>query len=184
MSNPSHINSSSNTSEYSADYSEPRSPTIENETILNQTNQITEMVAEGLRAAMPGIVAQLKETITREVSHANEKNRTGASTSRNKNKKRKQRGQLTNQRGHPTNEQSQYLGTRPKCNKCRLHHEGSCPPCTKCHKKGHIAKYCRVGISNIVRRCWECGSLYHFRSQCPSLKQNRQNRNFQPRPQQ
>ena len=71
MSNPSHVSSPSNTSEYSADCSEPGSPTKENEMIPFHTSQLTELVVKGLRAAMPSIVAQVKEAITREVGQTN-----------------------------------------------------------------------------------------------------------------
>lgn len=182
MSNPSYVDSSSNTSEYSADYSEPGSPTIENEPIPLQTNQLTELVVEGLKAAMPSIIAQVKETIAREASLVNVMAGNGASTSRNKSKKKKQKYQPTIQHGHPTNAYSQYLGTRPKCNKCRFHHEGDCPVCTKCQKRGHISRYCRMGLSNTTRSCFECGALDHLRPQCPSLNRNRQNVNFQQLP--
>ncbi|GKB88436.1 putative reverse transcriptase domain-containing protein [Tanacetum coccineum] len=55
-------------------------------------------------------------------------------------------------------ERKEYAGALPYCNKCRMHHEGSCT--VKC------------GVA-----CYECGRQGHYRSECPKLKnQNRGNK--------
>ncbi|GJU81325.1 reverse transcriptase domain-containing protein, partial [Tanacetum coccineum] len=36
-----------------------------------------------------------------------------------------------------------YLGNRPLCNQCNLHHDGQCPPkCRKCKRIGHQTRDC------------------------------------------
>ncbi|GJY80984.1 reverse transcriptase domain-containing protein [Tanacetum coccineum] len=38
----------------------------------------------------------------------------------------------------------EYAGTLPLCNKCKLHHNGSCTiKCADCKKVGHMARDCR-----------------------------------------
>ncbi|GJX19988.1 putative reverse transcriptase domain-containing protein [Tanacetum coccineum] len=42
------------------------------------------------------------------------------------------------------NEERQYEGTLPLCNKCKLHHVGPCTTrCGKCNKIGHLTRNCR-----------------------------------------
>ncbi|GKC19818.1 putative reverse transcriptase domain-containing protein [Tanacetum coccineum] len=40
-------------------------------------------------------------------------------------------------------ERKGYLGTRPLCNQCNLHHGGQCPPkCKNCKRIGHQTRDC------------------------------------------
>ncbi|GKD76787.1 reverse transcriptase domain-containing protein, partial [Tanacetum coccineum] len=40
-------------------------------------------------------------------------------------------------------ERKGYLGNRPLCNQCNLHHDGQCPPkCRKCKRIGHQTRDC------------------------------------------
>ncbi|GKE27277.1 putative reverse transcriptase domain-containing protein [Tanacetum coccineum] len=71
-------------------------------------------------------------------------------------------------------------GPVPKCNHCGLCHFGNCPAkCTKCNKRGHKEKDCRVrGVATRVnaipiRACYECGERNHDRSRCPELANQR-----------
>ncbi|GJZ24205.1 putative reverse transcriptase domain-containing protein, partial [Tanacetum coccineum] len=71
-----------------------------------------------------------------------------------------------------------------KCNKCHLHHNGSCTQrCRKCNKIGHFARDCRnTGNTNVANTqkgngatpkgngCFECGAPGHFKRDCPKLK--------------
>ncbi|GJX86281.1 retrovirus-related pol polyprotein from transposon TNT 1-94 [Tanacetum coccineum] len=87
------------------------------------------------------------------------------------------------------NERKIYNGPLPFCNKCKLHHEGSCTVrCGKCNKVRHLNRDCKVTISTTLTQrgqvvnqrvvtCYECGGQGHYRSDCPKLKdQNRENK--------
>nr|GEY98959.1 reverse transcriptase domain-containing protein [Tanacetum cinerariifolium] len=87
------------------------------------------------------------------------------------------------------NERKPYNGLLPLCNKCKLHHEGTCTVrCGKCNKVGHLTQDCKVinsttstqrgqVVNQRVVTCYECGRQGHYRSDCPKLKdQNRGNK--------
>nr|GEZ45548.1 hypothetical protein [Tanacetum cinerariifolium] len=87
------------------------------------------------------------------------------------------------------NERKPYNGPLPLCNKCKLHHEGSCTVrCGKCNMIGHLTQDCKVINSTIstqrgqvvnqrVVTCFEYGRQGQYMSDCPKLKdQNHENK--------
>nr|GFC00899.1 reverse transcriptase domain-containing protein [Tanacetum cinerariifolium] len=67
-----------------------------------------------------------------------------------------------------------YVGSLPLCNQCKSHHSGPCTvKCGKCKKVGHIIQNCRTPATAKNQRthtCYECGSLRHYKSECPIVK--------------
>ncbi|GKE25180.1 reverse transcriptase domain-containing protein [Tanacetum coccineum] len=63
-----------------------------------------------------------------------------------------------------------YIGNRPLCKKCTLHHTGPCTvKCNTCNKVGHLTKNCRnkesVTGSNLLPvtvTCHACGEKWHY----------------------
>ncbi|GKC49836.1 putative reverse transcriptase domain-containing protein [Tanacetum coccineum] len=79
------------------------------------------------------------------------------------------------------NEKKGYVGTLPYCNKCKLHHEGSCTVrCGNCKRVGHMARDCTAAVAPNTQRapvgnqsgvvCYECGRPGHYIKDCPKLK--------------
>ncbi|GJZ36566.1 reverse transcriptase domain-containing protein [Tanacetum coccineum] len=71
-----------------------------------------------------------------------------------------------------------YAGSLPLCNQCKFHHNEPCTvKCGNCKKVGHITQNCRTPAAarnQQTRTCYECGSLRHYKSECPIVKfQNR-----------
>nr|GEY91099.1 putative reverse transcriptase domain-containing protein [Tanacetum cinerariifolium] len=71
-----------------------------------------------------------------------------------------------------------YAGKFPSCNKCKLHHAGTCPvKCKKCQKVGHHEKYYRVRASatgcnsKLAITCYGCGEQGHYNNRCPEALQ-------------
>ncbi|GKB89333.1 reverse transcriptase domain-containing protein [Tanacetum coccineum] len=76
--------------------------------------------------------------------------------------------------------EKEYAATLPLCNKCKLHHNGSCTvKCAKCNRVGHLTQDCRSPAATNNQRtltCYECGNQGDYRSDCPELKnQNHEN---------
>nr|GFA69853.1 reverse transcriptase domain-containing protein [Tanacetum cinerariifolium] len=45
-------------------------------------------------------------------------------------------------------ERKEYAGTLPLCNRCKLHHNGSCTvKCRNCKKVGHMTRDCRNHVA-------------------------------------
>nr|GFB95770.1 reverse transcriptase domain-containing protein [Tanacetum cinerariifolium] len=67
-----------------------------------------------------------------------------------------------------------YAGSLPLCNQCKFHHSGQCTvKCGNCKKVGHIIQNCRTPTTTKNQRthtCYECGSLRHYKSECPIVK--------------
>ncbi|GJV79437.1 reverse transcriptase domain-containing protein [Tanacetum coccineum] len=86
------------------------------------------------------------------------------------------------------NEKKGYVGSLPYCNKCKLHHAGSCTMrCRNCKRVGHMTRDCKVIVTPNTQRapvgnqlgivCYECGRPGNFRKDYPKLRnQNRGNK--------
>ncbi|GJU12756.1 putative reverse transcriptase domain-containing protein [Tanacetum coccineum] len=79
------------------------------------------------------------------------------------------------------NEKNGYEGTRPFCNKCKLHHEGQCTiKCNNCKKIGHMIRDYRSVIATTTQgtpgpnqrviTCFECGAQENYQKDCPKVK--------------
>ncbi|GJW93979.1 hypothetical protein Tco_0173651 [Tanacetum coccineum] len=121
--------------------------------------------------------------------------RQGANVARNANNKRKWEGSYQNTSGQqnkgqkvmraytvgPDNKNG-YAGKLPLCDKCKLHHTGSCTrKCNKYKRVGHMTRDCRTPIpattqiplvanQKTVVTCHKCGNQRYFKSKCPRLK--------------
>ncbi|GJZ30333.1 putative reverse transcriptase domain-containing protein [Tanacetum coccineum] len=84
---------------------------------------------------------------------------------------------------------NQYGGSKPLCPKCNYNHNGPCAPkCYKCNKFGHLGRNCRSSASvnpgsnprgngtGQGPTCFECEVRGHFKTDCPKLKNNNNNR--------
>nr|GEX78691.1 RNA-directed DNA polymerase, eukaryota [Tanacetum cinerariifolium] len=71
-------------------------------------------------------------------------------------------------------ERKEYVGTLPFCNKCKFYHNGQYTlKCVNCKRVGHLTRDCRSpATTNNYRNpnCYECGNQWHYRSDCPELK--------------
>ncbi|GJU09811.1 putative reverse transcriptase domain-containing protein [Tanacetum coccineum] len=80
------------------------------------------------------------------------------------------------------NEGRVHAGPHPLCNKCKLHHVGSCTvKCRSCGKIGHLTRDCKPAVLAAVNQrapvvnqrivtCFECGRQGRFRKDCPKLR--------------
>ncbi|GJX11450.1 putative reverse transcriptase domain-containing protein [Tanacetum coccineum] len=86
------------------------------------------------------------------------------------------------------NEKKGHVGSLPYCNKCKLHHAGSCTVrCGNCKRVGHMTRDYKVAVTPKAQRalvgnqlgivCYECGRPGHFKKDCLKLRnQNRGNK--------
>nr|GEY26733.1 reverse transcriptase domain-containing protein [Tanacetum cinerariifolium] len=65
-----------------------------------------------------------------------------------------------------------HAGSLPLCNQCKFHHNETCTvKCRDCKKVGHIVQNFRTPATDQqTRTCYECGSLGHYKSECPIVK--------------
>nr|GEZ91005.1 protein FRIGIDA-ESSENTIAL 1-like isoform X1 [Tanacetum cinerariifolium] len=75
--------------------------------------------------------------------------------------------------GNPT-EGRGYVGNL-LCNKCKLHHTGTCKVrCRSCQKVGHQSKDCRgkapATTSKTAVTCFGCGEMGHYKNKCHKKK--------------
>ncbi|GJQ89168.1 putative reverse transcriptase domain-containing protein [Tanacetum coccineum] len=73
-----------------------------------------------------------------------------------------------------------YIGNRPLCKKCTLHHTGPCTvKCNICNKVGHLTRNCRnkgpaTGSNQqpVSVICHACGGKGHYANQCQKTTNN------------
>nr|GFB12507.1 hypothetical protein [Tanacetum cinerariifolium] len=67
-----------------------------------------------------------------------------------------------------------HAGSLPLCNQCKFPHNGTCTvKCGNYKKVGHIIQNCRTPATaknQRTRTYYECGSLRHYKSECPIAK--------------
>nr|GEY74842.1 putative reverse transcriptase domain-containing protein [Tanacetum cinerariifolium] len=85
-----------------------------------------------------------------------------------------------------SNEKKAYAGNLPYCNKCKLHHVGSCTvKFGNCKRVGHMTMDFKASIDAMNQRAhvanskatitfYECGRLGHFRNECQKLRNQNQ----------
>ncbi|GKE15466.1 reverse transcriptase domain-containing protein, partial [Tanacetum coccineum] len=77
-------------------------------------------------------------------------------------------------------ENNRYIGNRPLCKKCTLHHTGPCTvKCNTCNKVGHLTKNCRnkgpatrSNLLPVTVTCHACGEKGHYANQCRKTTNN------------
>ncbi|GKE36729.1 reverse transcriptase domain-containing protein [Tanacetum coccineum] len=73
-----------------------------------------------------------------------------------------------------------YIGNRPLCKKCTLHHTGPCTvKCNTCNKVGHLTKNCRIkgpvngsNLLPVTVNCHACGEKGNYANQCRKTTNN------------
>ncbi|GJT08771.1 putative reverse transcriptase domain-containing protein [Tanacetum coccineum] len=77
-------------------------------------------------------------------------------------------------------ENNGYIGNRPLCKKCILHHTGPCTfKCNTCNKVGHLTKNCKnkgpstgSNLLPVTVTCHACGEKGHYANQCRKTPNN------------
>ncbi|GJY87908.1 reverse transcriptase domain-containing protein [Tanacetum coccineum] len=77
-------------------------------------------------------------------------------------------------------ENNGYIGNRPLCKKCTLHHTGPCTvKCNTCNKVGHLTKNCRnkgpatgSNLLPVTVTCHACREKGHYANQCRKTTNN------------
>nr|GEZ97733.1 hypothetical protein [Tanacetum cinerariifolium] len=148
--------------------------------------EIEQVVAQRVANAIEDIaIYEMKTNLARKSMSQTE--RQEEKVAKNASNKRKwesnHNGNLSQQnKGHkvprahtawPINKKT-YDGSLPLCNQCKFHHSGPRTVKYGNYKKvGHIIQNCRTPATaknQRTRTCYECGSLRHYKSECPILK--------------
>ncbi|GJZ88639.1 putative reverse transcriptase domain-containing protein [Tanacetum coccineum] len=77
-------------------------------------------------------------------------------------------------------ENNRYIGNRPLCKKCTLHHTGPCTvKCNTCNKVGHLTKNCKnkgpatgSNLLPVTVTCHACGEKGNYANQCRKTTNN------------
>nr|GFC48993.1 reverse transcriptase domain-containing protein [Tanacetum cinerariifolium] len=148
--------------------------------------EIERVVAQRVANAIEAIaIYEAKTNLTRKsISQTKRQEKKVAENASNKRKwEGNHNGSLSQQnKGHkmprahttwPINKKA-YDGSLPLRNQCKSHHKG---PCTvkygNCKKVGHIIQNFgtpATAKNQRTRTCYECGSLRHYKSECPIVK--------------
>ncbi|GJU06052.1 putative reverse transcriptase domain-containing protein [Tanacetum coccineum] len=75
---------------------------------------------------------------------------------------------------------NRYIGNRPLCKKCTLHHTGPCTvKCNTCNKVGHLTKNCKnkgpatgSNLLPVTVTCHACREKGHYANQCRKTTNN------------
>ncbi|GKC23220.1 reverse transcriptase domain-containing protein [Tanacetum coccineum] len=168
-------------------------PSDETMTTLNQgmsVEEIERVVAQRVANAIEAIVIYKTKTnmARKSMSQTEQQEDKVAENASNKRKwERNHNGSSSQQnkghkvpRAHTTRpiDKKAYAGSLPLCNQCKFHHNGSSTvKCGNCKKVGHIIQNCKTPATTRnqqTRTYYECGSLRHYKSECPIVKfQNR-----------
>nr|GFB22847.1 hypothetical protein [Tanacetum cinerariifolium] len=158
-------------------------------TTVNQgmsVKEIKRVVAQRVANAIEAIaIYETKTNLARKsMSQTERQEEKVAENHSNKRKwESKHNGSLSQQnKGHkvprahtawPINEET-YARSLPLRNQCKSHHSGPCTvKCENYKKVGHIIQNCRTPATaknQRTRTCYECGSLRHYKNECPIVK--------------
>nr|GEW07738.1 hypothetical protein [Tanacetum cinerariifolium] len=126
-------------------------------------------------------VEEIERVISQRVANAIEAiaiyemktNLSRTSMSQTKRQEEKVAENASNKRKWESNH-NESLSQQNKGHKYKSHHSGPCTvKCRNCKKVGHIIQNCRtsaIAKNQRTRSCYECGSLRHYKSECPIVK--------------
>nr|GEZ48615.1 reverse transcriptase domain-containing protein [Tanacetum cinerariifolium] len=162
---------------------------LETMTTVNQgmsVEEIEQVVAQQVANAIKAIaIYETKTNLARKSMSQTE--RQEEKVAENASNKRKWEGNHTGSlsqqnKGHkvprahtawPINKKA-YAGSLSLCNQCKFYHSGPCTTKCRIYKKvGHIIQNLRTPATaknQRTRTCYECGSLRHYKGECPIVK--------------
>nr|GFC52774.1 reverse transcriptase domain-containing protein [Tanacetum cinerariifolium] len=158
-------------------------------TTVNQgmsVEEIERVVAQRVANAIKAIaIYKMKTNLARKSMSQTErqKEKVAENASNNRKWESNHNGNLSQQnKGHkvprahtawPINKKT-YAGSLPLYNQCKFHHSGLCTvKCGNYKKVDHIIQNCRTPATarnQRTRTCYECGSLRHYKGECPIAK--------------